>query len=130
MKLLGIDYGDKKIGLAKSAGKTAVPLLILKNENDDDLLKKMREVCHQEDIEKIVIGVPVGNQKTATDQELKTQAFVKFIKEKFDIPVDTIDERMTSRMAERFGRGMVEGSNDDAFAAMLILQNYIDKKNV
>jgi putative transcription antitermination factor YqgF len=117
MKSLGIDYGAKRIGLAKSAGKTAVPFGII--ENDAGLFGRISRICDEENIEKIVVGMPYANEEN--DQMRDPQLFVDKLKKLLFIEVVIEDERMSTQMAKK------RGVDDDSVAAMYILQSYLDK---
>lgn len=142
MSILGIDYGAKKIGLAKSGqeGKLALPLEILPNTNKEQVLEKLKSICQSEKVEKIVIGVPVSlqagkrqtfwRQKDLQNQQMKeVLTFVEWLKNNFDIPIEVEDERLSTKMANGLRKDLVKKGPDDAVAAMLILQTYLDRMN-
>jgi len=125
MSILGIDYGEKKIGLAKSAGSLAVSLGII--ENDNMLFQKIKEICEQGSIERIVVGVPHPHSGEKNEQQKKSEQFVNNLKQQLQIEVVIEDERMSTAEAQKLGKGLKKGADDDAIAAMLILQSYLDK---
>jgi len=125
MTILGLDYGEKKIGVAKSAGSLAVTFCII--QNDKILFQRIKEICEQQNIEKIVVGVPYPHSGNASDQQKKSEQFVKDLKQELSIDVVAEDERMSSQMAQKLGVGLKRGEEDDAIAAMLVLQSYLDK---
>ncbi|MFA6215011.1 MAG: Holliday junction resolvase RuvX [Patescibacteria group bacterium] len=142
MAILGIDYGAKKIGLAKSdeANKFALPLEILTGKSQPEILARLNEVCQEHQIEKIIVGVPVsmrakGNGELFREVDLQNKQmqevlnFVAWLKENIDLPVETEDERLSTKMANGLRRDLVKKGPDDAVAAMLILQSYLDKLN-
>lgn len=114
--ILGIDYGGKRVGLAIAdrMDRLAVQHGVL--ENSDDLLNELRRIVNVKDIEKIVVGLPLGLSGKETEQTHATRNFVATLSG-LGIPVDTMDERMTS----------VQGGSDSG-AAVLILQSYLDKE--
>ncbi|MFA6050669.1 MAG: Holliday junction resolvase RuvX [Candidatus Paceibacterota bacterium] len=124
MKLLGIDYGTKRVGIATAdtdAGM-AFPKLVVKN--DDGLVKAVKDICEKEKVEKIILG-------ESKDLEGKDNLIAEDIKE-FKIVLEketglTViyePEFYTSMQAAR-----LQGENDmiDASAATIILQSYMDK---
>ena len=125
MTILGLDYGEKKIGVAKSAGSLAVTFCII--QNDKILFQRIKEICEQQNIEKIVVGIPYPHSGNASDQQKKSEQFVKDLKQELSIDVVAEDERMSSQMAQKLGVGLKRGEEDDAIAAMLVLQSYLDK---
>jgi putative Holliday junction resolvase len=123
MKYLGIDYGKKKAGLAFSEGKLAEPLVVLRFENKEELLKKLNEVIKKEKPEKIVVGVSEGEMGEESRQFAKK------------INAETFDETLTSQDANTFaiesGISRKKRKNmEDAFAATIMLQNYLDSSNI
>jgi len=141
MAILGIDYGAKKIGLAVSdeQQKLALPLEVLINLSQAEILNKIKEISQKYNIDQIVVGVPVsfsaGKKETLLrevdlqNQQMKeVLAFVSWLKEKGDWPVEVEDERLSTKMANGLRRDLIKKGPDDAVAAMLILQSYLDKK--
>jgi len=112
MKILGIDYGRKKIGLAIAEGSLAEPWRVVKPE-------ALKKILENESFDKIIVGVSSGQM----GEEQK-----KFAK---SIGAETFDETLTTKEAQKLSieaginrkkrRGM-----EDAFAAALILQDYLD----
>lgn len=127
MSILGIDYGDKKIGLAKSVGNLAVPLKILENKGSDFVFKNIENICAEEQIEQIVVGMPRSHSGRENAQEKKVEDFIKNLKELLHIEIIPEDERLSTREAQKLSRGVKKGKDDDAVSAMLILQSYLDK---
>ena len=116
MRLLAIDYGLKRVGLAISEGFLADPLKVVKNS--ENLTLEIAELCEQHQIEKIVIGIP-GRSKMA--QVIKN--FGKKLASQTRQTVVYWDETLTSVEAEKIARKRTEA---DAVAAAIILQSYID----
>lgn len=125
---LGIDWGAKKIGLAVGDDHTnvAVPWLIVKD------LAEVLKLIKKETIDVVVVGEPkhLAGQSDSKD-------FTKFLEElksKTKLPVELIDERLSTRLANSLGydKQMTVRQNkkvkqgDDAVAAMIILQSYLD----
>ncbi|MBN1778969.1 MAG: Holliday junction resolvase RuvX [Candidatus Buchananbacteria bacterium] len=140
MNFLGIDYGAKKIGLAKSSGQLALPFDTLINQNDSQVLADLKKIIETQEIEKIVVGVPLslsGNQGEpeirsvdfANQQMQSVLNFIELLKNNFDLPIILEDERLSTKMAQRLQRDLTKKNGDDAVAAMLILQNYLDRKH-
>ena len=117
---LGIDYGKRKIGLALSSGSVAVPLDII--ENSENIISDLKKIVAQERVTKIVLGLPTNAQNQTTDATQSVLDFKAELDKNIDVPIETFNERLTSLQAQRMG----SGSNDDAHAASLLLQSYID----
>ncbi|MBI4239623.1 Holliday junction resolvase RuvX [Candidatus Uhrbacteria bacterium] len=132
MRYLGIDYGDKHIGLAigDDDSKLALPLITLVNAGAETLCSDISRVCSQENIDTLVIGVP-GMGSVFVDQRKKIESVVYLLRRQVSAPVMTVDESFTSREARHLiheqGKRVGESTDEHALAAMLILQSYFDK---
>ena len=118
-KLLGIDYGESKVGLAiaDSETKLAIPQEVVKSK---DLEDKIDYYINQESVEKIIIGLPLGLDGHDTKQTLIVKKYIEYLKKKFKVEVIVQDERLSTKEAARDG-------HDDDVAAMYILQTYLDR---
>lgn len=141
-KILGLDYGARYIGLALADAQTkiATPWKVITNQGINLVLVKLKKICQEEQVGKIIIGLPVSMRQRSDnsqgprpiDQHNKqfqeVQRFVKLLKNNLDIKIITEDERLSSRQANSLMKGQgKKGERDDAVAAMVILQSYIDK---
>lgn len=126
MKYLGIDYGDKRVGIAVSdpRGKIAFPRVTL--FHNAGLLKNLESVIDTEKISKIVVGLPIALDGSETVQSKKTLIFVEELKKIVGVPVEFENEIFTTHLVERAG---VKKEHTDESAAALILQSYLDKLN-
>jgi putative Holliday junction resolvase len=127
MKYLGIDYGMKKVGLAVSEGQVASPLKVVAISGLKDGVEKVAHEIRREEIQRVVIGIPEGS----TGKMVKS--FVVELKKKYQTePVQIIetDETLTSKDAQNLmitlGTSQKERKNEDAYSAMLILQQFLD----
>ena len=127
MKLLGIDYGDKKIGLAIAdlETKIATPYKILTNQGD--YLAKISEICQGEEIEKIIVGLPLTLKSSTSKQTKKVLDFIDKLKKTIYLPIIEQDERLSSGYAKELLKEMKVKHLDDDVAAMIILQSYLDE---
>ena len=139
MKILGIDYGSKKVGIAISddGGTLAFPKNTL--SNNENLIDELRTICRDEKIQALVFGESlnaIGEEnpimrdvqlfKEILDRELKLPIFMQ--KEAFtSMHTRTIDKTEKTR-ARKTRKKVVK--DDDESAAALILQRYLDKKNM
>jgi len=124
MRLLGIDYGSKKIGLAisDSTGRFARPLEVV--SNDSHTITKILEIITEQEVEKIVIGKSLNYRGQGNPILVKSQAFGEELAKASALPVFYENETLSSKEAERIvGRD----KNYDARAAALILTSFIDK---
>ncbi|MBI5221751.1 MAG: Holliday junction resolvase RuvX [Candidatus Magasanikbacteria bacterium] len=141
MPILGIDYGAKKIGLAISGSndKVALPLKTLLSNNQSEVFEQLRLICQDNAVKKIIIGVPLslsnGQKAFLRRQDLQNKQmqevlnFVKVLRKNLSLPIELEDERLSTKLALRASKEFVKENGDDAIAAMLILQNYLDRVN-
>jgi len=126
MNILGIDYGKAKIGLAISHNLLAEPLKVVRYSSLEEFIKKLEEIIKKESIQKIVVGISEGETKRQTEE------FVTFLKEKINTPIETFDETLSTHEAQELSKevGMKRKKRrqmEDAYAATIILQRYIDR---
>jgi len=126
-KLLAIDYGEKKVGLAMADTETriATPYKIL--TNDKDLLVKLKDICLKEEIGKIVVGVPLTLKSASSKQTNIVLKFIDKLRKATYIDIVEQDERMSSAYAKSLLKEMKVKHLDDDVAAMIILQSYLDE---
>ncbi len=124
MKILGIDYGSKRVGLAISdeSETLARELDIL---SPSEFWKSIEGIISEQAIEKIIIGLPLNMSGEVTDSTRRVQEFVDQLQERFTVPIEYMDERLSSVMAGHLPGG---NKNVDSLAAQIILQNYLDKQ--
>ena len=131
-RILAIDYGDRRIGLAVSdlLGITAQPLGYLTVNGDRDAIRQITPYLAEYKIEKIVLGLPKNMDGTEGPRVEKTRDFAQKLSEDFPkLPIDFYDERMTTIVAQRALIGMnvrkKEGKKD-MLSAAIILQGYME----
>lgn len=126
MKLLGLDYGESKIGLAIGdiESGVATPFGVIKNLGTNNAIDEIKKLCDQERIEKIVIGVPVNPNTLDSEPIRRVESFIAKLKDKTGLEVIGRDERFSTQEAQKLISK--NKSKDDDISAMLILQNYFD----
>lgn len=130
MRVLGIDLGKKRIGVAlgDTANKIAVGLPTL--DNNSETLTKLQEIISRENIQKLIIGLPKTMSGQNGAQVNYTRKWGDHISEVLSIAVEYIDERLSSKMA-RDGLAAMGGTitkeDIDQAAAVLILQSFLDR---
>lgn len=135
-KMMGLDIGKKKIGIAISdlLGMTAQPNTTIRSKNLDEQIQKILDLIKENDILDVAVGLPKKENGELGDQAEWTQGFVEKILEKNpNINIHYIDERHTSKMAlEQLGhlsmKKIKEKELIDALAAVNILEIYMQKK--
>ena len=123
-KYLGLDWGEARIGLAigTSESKMALPL-------DTALtFEQVFQAIKDEEIDELVIGQPVKMSGDKIDLNKEYISFVEVLKNKINIPINFVDERLTSKAADSLAGDKKTKASRDAIAAMLILQSYFDKQ--
>jgi putative Holliday junction resolvase len=132
MRKLGIDYGEKRIGIAVSDPLeiTAQPVAVIENGDFDGLLRIMKEY---EEVEEIVVGLPKTLKGEVGIQAQKVLDFVEILKQKVSVPIVMWDERLSSAGVERtlIEAGLSRKKRKkviDKSAATFILQGYLDSK--
>lgn len=124
MRLLGIDFGTKKVGIAISdqTSRFAMPIKVIKNYKG--LIEDIKKICVEEKIEKIIIGKSVDYQNQPNKVAEKAEVFAKELEKETKIPIDFEIETLTTKEAEReIGKDVLT----DARAAALILKSYLDR---
>jgi len=124
--ILGLDYGEKRVGVALSHIVARLPRPLMTLPNTETLLADVRKLVDQEDICLVVVGLPRGMDGGYTAQTQAAEAFARQLSEALTIPVELADETLTSVDAEAglSGRPHVKG-DIDAWAASLILERYL-----
>ncbi|HLS54277.1 MAG TPA: Holliday junction resolvase RuvX [Tissierellaceae bacterium] len=132
-RIIGLDVGDKTIGVAISdlLHLTAQGLTTIRREGKRKDFQKLEDIIDEYDVKKIVIGLPKNMNGTIGPQGEKVLKFGEKIKNKFNIDLIYMDERLTTVAAERILiEGDVRRENRrkliDKVAATYILQSYLD----
>ncbi len=132
-RILAIDFGDVRVGLALSDLTCTIskPFKTINYINIEDLLNQIFEITKENQVNKIVVGIPYNMKGEDTKQTIKVREFVSALENKMDYKIDLIDERLTSSEAEKFMHQMniKTGHNKDKIdkiAASIILQEYLD----
>lgn len=134
MKILGLDYGDRRIGIAVSDafGWTAQGLeVITRRSNDEEVLQRLGTIIAENAVEEIVLGLPKNMNGTIGPRGELSKEFAETLKQTFGLPVHLWDERLSTVSAERT---LLEADVSrkkrkqvvDKMAATIILQTYLD----
>ena len=134
-RVLGIDYGDSRVGLALSDPMKIIAKPFKTLDNNIDLLLNLKTVIDNNDVTQLVVGYPLNMKGEITPQTKKVDDFILLLQSKFDFPVIRIDERLSSVSAinSLINQGIKTGHNkskiDDTSAA-IILQEFLDQRKV
>jgi putative Holliday junction resolvase len=134
MRCLGLDIGDRRIGVALSddGGILASPFTIIERTDDSQALAAIVDIINKEQVRIIIVGLPLSLDGSLGGQAEKVRDFAQKLVEQVEIPVEYRDERLTTVMAQRLKRasGGKKGRGKtryDAEAAAVILQGYLDE---
>ncbi|MBR3697637.1 MAG: Holliday junction resolvase RuvX [Clostridia bacterium] len=137
MRILGIDYGDSRVGIAitDSLGITAQGLETIKhNNNDKIILRRLDEILSEYEIDTIVVGMPYNLNGTKTIRAEVTEKFLHKLKCKYNkIKITTVDERLTTVAAQKTMIYLNINKHKkrdivDTISAVYILETYMKKK--
>lgn len=134
MNYLGIDYGEKRVGLAFGDDLgLAVPLPAAVESTQKKRLEHIVRVVKERRIQKIVIGYPYNMDGSVGFKAKEVDAFVVELNKLMDLPVSRVDERLTSHTVESQLKAMNRKADRktgevDSRAAALILQDYLDQQ--
>lgn len=128
MRYLGIDYGEKRIGIALTdpGGRIAFPRKIIFNRRNMSTLDELKTVIEEEKISKVIVGLPLFLSGEESEISGRVRSFVEKLEKIINLPIEFENEILTSHMVERFG---VSREHTDEAAAAVILQSYLDKQN-
>lgn len=134
-RIMGLDVGDKTIGVAISdlLQMTAQGITTIKRESKEKDYKALEELITEHNIKKVVVGLPKNMNGTLGPQGEKTIKFAEKLKNKYKVEIIYEDERLTTMAAEKM---LISGDvrRDkrkaviDKVAATFILQTYLDRK--
>lgn len=137
MRVMGLDFGSKTLGVAVSdpLGLTAQPVEIIRRKSENKLrqtLARVEELVREYEVAQLVLGFPKNMNNTLGERASKSLEFQEMLKRRTGLPVIMWDERLTTVEANRAmmeGRVRREdrGRYVDAIAAALILQGYLDR---
>ncbi len=135
MRILGIDYGEARTGLAVCDDSETVATVIgtIHERDKERLADRITAVCQEEQIGKIVLGLPKNMDGTEGFRAEHTRKFCAMLQERMPaIPTEFYDERMTTMVASRFmmeanTKGKKKKASIDALSAQIILQDYLDR---
>jgi putative holliday junction resolvase len=135
MRSMGLDYGDKTIGVALSdeLGWTAQGLEVIRRKHEAADLERLEAIVREHEVTEIVLGLPKNMNATIGPRAQLCLAFAETLKDKLQLPVHMWDERLTTVSAQRT---LIEADVSrkkrkaviDKMAAALILQGFLDSK--
>lgn len=135
MRLLGIDYGRKRIGLALAINSATTPLEVIDVGRDfENVFRRIAELSATEKIEKVVIGLPLDQKNEPTMESLEIKDFAKRLKERVLLPILFQDESFSTResMQAVIDPGFSGKTKRilDSLSAEIILRKFLEDKKV
>jgi putative Holliday junction resolvase len=123
VRVLALDFGAARTGVAVSdaTGTIAVPVGVVERAATADGLEQVRELVAAQEVERVIVGLPLTLRGEHGEQARATDEFVRALREVLDVPVETYDERFTTAIAVRSSGGAPE----DARAAAHLLESYL-----
>jgi putative Holliday junction resolvase len=137
MRILGLDVGDRRIGVAISdpVEIIASPLTVVNRDDDNAAIDAILQLISRYDVKRIVVGLPYSLDGSLGQQASKVKDFIDKLSRNTSAEIELRDERLSTVAAERLLRGAgnkkaMERSSIDAAAAAFILQGYLDSLKV
>jgi putative Holliday junction resolvase len=123
MRVLALDFGSARTGVAVSdaTGTIAAPVGVVERASTVAGLARLQAIVREQDVERVVVGLPLTLRGERGEQAAETEAFVGALRAALDVPVETYDERFTTALAARGGGA----ADEDARAAAHLLQSYL-----
>ena len=127
MKVLALDYGSARTGVAVSdpTGTVARPLEVVENASAPAGLKHLADLAEREGVERIVVSLPMTLRGVRGAQAEETEAFVTALRAVTAVPIESFDERFTTKLAE----AQPSEAPPDAVAAAHLLSTYLEWKS-
>ena len=125
MKVMALDYGSARTGVAVSdpTGTLARPLGVVEQAATESGLEELARLVREEDVERVVVGLPLTMRGAHGEQAAETERFVDALRGLLDVPVELYDERFTTDLAQRTAGTAPE----DALAAAHLLSGWLER---
>jgi len=127
VKVMALDYGSARTGVAVSdpTGTLARPLSVVERAATVTGLAELARLVREEEVERVVVGLPLTLRGTHGEQAAETERFVDVLRGIVDVPVELFDERFTTDLAQRTAGTAPE----DALAAAHLLSGWLERWN-
>ena len=125
MKVMALDYGSARTGVAVSdpTGTLARPLCIVERAATDAGLAELGRLVHDEEVERIVVGLPLTLRGDRGEQAAETERFADALRAAVSVPVELYDERFTTDLAQQ----TAGAASEDAVAAAHLLSGWLER---
>jgi putative Holliday junction resolvase len=127
VKVLALDYGSARTGVAVSdpTGTVARPLEVVPRAASDEGIARLLELAQREEVDRIVVGLPITLRGERGAQAEETERFIASLRAATDLPIESFDERFTTKLAE----ATQTLAAPDAAAAAHLLSSYLTWKS-
>jgi len=124
MKLLGLDVGKSRIGVAFCDTSVGIvfPRDVINVKSEKKAIEEISNIVKSEKIDKIIVGLPLNFNSTRSQIQEYVENFARLLKENLSVDIEFFDERFTTKMAMSMSN---KGKNIDSIAAKIILEDYI-----
>lgn len=136
-RILGIDYGSKRIGVALSDPTRVIAQSLCTLEHDESLYDTLEDLIREHDVVLVIVGLPYAPDGGLGRKGKEVMSFIDGLREHIDVPVETWDESFTTVEAHKamIASGMKkkarrEKTRVDAIAAQILLQEYLESSTV
>jgi putative transcription antitermination factor YqgF len=125
VKVMALDYGSARTGVAVSdpTATLARPLCVVERAGSDAGLAELARLTREEEVERVVVGLPLTMRGTRGEQAAETELFVAALRGVLGVPVELFDERFTTDLAQRTAGSAPE----DAVAAAHLLAGWLER---
>jgi len=131
MRSLGLDIGDRRIGVALSdpGGILASPLTVIARTDEMADIEAIVTIAKQNKAGLIIVGLPISMDGRVREQAEKVSAFTEKLRARIDLPIEFRDERLSTVSVKRMMQSVrrTKNTEHDAMAAALILQGYLEE---
>ena len=124
MRVLALDYGSARCGCALSdpTGTLATPIEHVERPGTRKGLARLADLVREREVERVVVGLPLGLSGADTDQTRETRAFADKLRARVSVPVELYDERFTAEIAQR---APDPRTSEDSRAAAVLLEDWL-----
>jgi putative Holliday junction resolvase len=132
VKVLALDYGSARTGVAVSdpTGTVARPLGVVEAAASEQGIARLVELAREERVDRVVVGLPVTLRGERGSQAEETDHFVSLLRDALELPIESFDERFTTKLARQTRRGRAKRlPAEDAVAAAHLLTSYLTWKS-
>ncbi len=128
MKLLGLDVGKSRIGVAFCDTSVGIvfPRNVINVKSEEKAIEEITKIVEQDRIDKIIVGLPLNFNSTRSNIQSYVENFVNLLKKKVKVEIEFFDERFTTKIASMMSSN---SKNVDSIAAKIILEDYIKFKS-